>query len=157
MTQLTCAPYPVVLGEKTFQMSPLTDRDIDSLSNWIRSELIATARLALSDDMTPFERNEILEAAIAKARSVSFGEPSSAPYFKSVDGVARVIFQGVRKNHPKLTFEDFKPLLKTKEAIEASMEVWKELNIPQKHDEGGESNGSAADQAGDLPVPRAAV
>jgi hypothetical protein len=138
---MTAASYPVTLGGQTFQMSPMTDRDIDEISNWIRSSIIQTARLSLTDDMTQFARDEVLRAAVAQARAVTFGEPSSAPYFRSPEGVARVYFQCVKKNHPQLEFSEFRKLVKSQADIEEAQRVWNELNLPEKKPEAGDGAG----------------
>lgn len=152
MPQMSAASFPLVLEGREFLMRPLTDRDIDELTNWLQAEIIATARRSLSPEMDADERQELLGSAVAFAATLTYGEPKSKPYVGTVKGVARMLYQGLRKTN--ITFDEFRSLLKTKDAIDAAMLVWTKLNVQQKHrDAGGEDQppaGKTAEQGGDL-------
>ena len=151
MPQMTAAAYPLVLDGQTYHMTPLTDRDYDELTNWMRSRIIDTARKNITPDMDSDERRELLAAAIENASGVNFGEPRSQQHIKTIDGVARVIFQSCLKRHPRLDYEQFRKLFKSAPNIEAAMAIWKEINLPKKRDDtddGADGDGAAEESAG---------
>lgn len=144
MPQMTAASFPLTVDGQEYQMTPLTDRDFDELTNWLRSRVIDTARKSLTDDMDPEERREVIAAAVETASGINFGEPRSQQHVKTVDGVARVIYQGCLKRHPNLNFETFRKAFRKKGVIETTMAVWKELNLPKKREDAGGDQGESA-------------
>lgn len=154
MPQMSAASFPLTLEGRTFYMSPLDDRDIDELTNWLQAEIVATARRSLTADMDADERQELLGSAVAYAATLTYGEPKSKPYVGTIKGVARMIYQGLLKRHKNLSFDEFRGLMKTKDSIDAAMLVWTKLNVMQKHqDAGGDGQppaGETAEQGGDL-------
>jgi len=159
MPQVTAASYPIKIGDKTYEMRPLTDRDVDEINNWLRSTFIQMARNSFTPDMKAAEREETLSVAMSRARKLSFMSGEGAEVIGSIDGVSRVLWQGCRSKHPTLTFEEFYAeifRLKDKSAqdlandIEASMLIWQEINVgkqaPAKTaDASGEPTGAAGE------------
>lgn len=145
MPQITAAPYPIKIGDKSFHMSPLEDVDYDELSNWMRSKVVATARRCLSDDMTSEERRELIGAAVERASTMNFGDPKHMDLFMSLEGLARMYWQGVRRSHKKLEFEAFLKLFRAnQDAIPEISRVFKELNYTP-----GERNADDGDEQED--------
>lgn len=141
MPQVTAASMPITIGKRTFEMRPLTDRDVDEINNWLRSTFIQMARNAFTPDMKSSEREEMLGVAMSKARKLSFMSGEGAEVIGSIDGVSRVLWQGCRSKHPTLTFEEFyghvfalKDISPEDLAhdIEASMLIWQEINVGVK-------------------------
>lgn len=154
MAQITAAPYPLMLGGVEYRMSPLRDVDIDELTNWLRSYIIKSTRAAMVGVTDPDERNEFLQAAISMSSSISYGDQQSLRYLKSKDGMLRVFYQGIRRNHPRLAYDAFVASIESEEDIAELMRVWEEINLPQKHSsppgEGGDSGGETTNKAGPL-------
>lgn len=161
MPQMTAASFPLMLEGRTFYMSPLDDRDIDELTNWLQSEIIETARKFIRNapDMDSDERQEMLGAAMAYAATLTYGEPKSKPYIGTIKGVARMFYQGLLKRHKNLSFDEFRPFVKTKEAIDTAMAIWTKLNVQKHLNAGGEGQpaGESSEQGGDLPGAGGAV
>jgi hypothetical protein len=138
MPQVTAAPFPVKIGEYTYEMSPFSDRDIDEINNWMRASYIQMARDSLVPGMSREEREETLGVAMTRARKLSFLEGEGAEIAGSLDGACRVMWQGFRRKQPELSWEVFKNRVwKLKELNEnelakdmmAVMRVWKEINV----------------------------
>lgn len=138
MPQVTAAPFPITMGGKTYNMSPLTDKDIDEIDNWLKATYLQTARLGLVG-LTPSEREELLGIALDKARALTFTSRDGAKIASTIEGTTRVLWQGLKKNHPEISYDEFKAdIFKLKNTspaqlaaeISESMVVWKELNTP---------------------------
>ena len=129
MADVTQAPHPVVLGGVEYTLAPLTDVDIEELNNWLRSDVIRMARDALTEDMTPAERAEILGVAMDKARGLSWLSGEGAAAMASLSGIARVLWQGLRANHPELTWKRVQELIMDKRTLDYALAIWRELNL----------------------------
>lgn len=123
-----------MLGGVEYRMSPLTDRDISELDEWIQTEHIRLARASLGPECTQAERDETLGIAMRQARTLSWMSPEGAAIMGTVDGVARVIFQGLRENHPELVEKKVpharvRQLLLDPRTVEYAMTVWNKINL----------------------------
>lgn len=150
MPQMTAAPFPVTIGPYTYEMSPLCDRDIDEINNWLRSTFIQMARDSLTPGMTREEREEVLGVAMSRARKLSFIEGEGAELASSLDGACRVLWQGLRRRQPELSWGAFKQRVwelkdvdETQLAhdIKAAMMTWQEINAGEKKkkEDGGDA------------------
>lgn len=138
MPQVTAAPFPVTFAGTTYLMSPLTDKDSDEINNWLRASYIAMARESLTPGMSKSEREEILGIAMDRARRLSFIEGEGSKLVSTLEGFIRVVYQGLKKNHPDLVWEKFKADvfdLKNKNAddlsrdVDAATKIFEEINI----------------------------
>lgn len=154
MPQVTAAAFPITIGDATYEMSPLTDRDVDEINNWLRASIIKMARDSLVPGMTPAEREELLGVAMTKARQLSFMEGEGARIISSLDGVSRVVWQGLRRRHPELQWDEFKSrVFALKDAdedslaadVSAMMATFQEINVgkgAQKKTQGAQAEAS---------------
>ncbi len=129
MPDLTQAATPLHLGGVEYRLSPCTDEDIEELDNWLRSSVIRMAHDSLTEGMSQAERREILDVAMDKARELSWVSGDGAKAMASLDGISRVVWQGLRHNHPELTHADVRKLIVDKRTIEYAMNVWRMLNL----------------------------
>lgn len=129
MADVTAAAMPVVLEGVEYWMTPLDDRDIEELNNWLRSTVISMARQSLTPSMTRAEREEILDSAMRTARRMSWMSEDARSVMSTIDGVTRVMWQGMRKRHPNLRHEDLRAaLLRDENNILALNKIFKEIN-----------------------------
>lgn len=138
MPQVTAAAHPVVIGGVTYMFAPLTDRDSDEIDNWLRGEYIRGARASLDENTPAQEREEILRIAIRDASRLSYMTGEGARMIASFRGIFRVIWQGLRREQPNLSFDEFRDRMsKLKEKdeqslsddVDATLAVFKELNV----------------------------
>lgn len=129
MADVTAAPMPLMLAGTEYLMCPLSDKDIAELDNWLRSGMIKAASDSLTDDMSQAARDEVLRVAITEARSTSFLTGTGARVMATPDGIARVLWQGLKRRHPELTHEKVREMLGDPRTIEYCMLQWHELNV----------------------------
>lgn len=102
--QATAAPGDVTIDGKICRMSPLSDKDIAELDNWVRIRVIRLAKESLTGKETKEEREELLEVAFKHASKLTWlGEGLEDT--TSLEGVARLLWQTLKKHHPDLTVE----------------------------------------------------
>jgi hypothetical protein len=72
----------------------------------------------------------IISSATAQASSLSFMSPQGAAIISSVDGIARILWHGLKKAHPELTHEDVRALMfNSHENRKEANRVFEELNV----------------------------
>ena len=125
-TVATAAPIDIQLGGETFRMSPLTDADLGELDNYVRSRVIRAARESLGDGVSEADRQAVLRAAVAESMNVSFATHWRRE-LNTLDGMARLFWQTLRRCHPGLTVERVRKLLhenpRDVEAMAAQLEA----------------------------------
>lgn len=103
MSNIAGASTEVKFGDKSYQMSPLDDKDVAEIDNWLRSRVIRIARDSLTADMDEDTRQLIMGAAISHVSTLSMLSSNGAKTISSIDGFTRLMWQGIRKNHPDVT------------------------------------------------------
>lgn len=105
--QLTGAAIPITISGKKYQGSILSDKDYAELDSAIQDEVFEIAyrfsRRLTSQD----ERSEMLQAAAKAAATSGWGTQECWKYLNSPKGQARLMWQMIKKHHPKLTWEAF--------------------------------------------------
>ncbi len=120
--EATAASVPFDMGSVEYQLSPLTDRDISELDNWLRARMVRAARESLPDDATPEQRQETIGAAVVATAGVCLLSDLCASVMATPDGLARVIWQSVKRNHPGIMPNDVEAaLLKESNAIDEAL------------------------------------
>lgn len=143
MPDMSQAPHEVTLSGKKYSMRPLAEEDYDELDNWFRSTMIEMARKSLTKDMTDEEREEVLGAAMREAHKTSIISKGRVGGKLGLDRVARMIWQGMRQDHPALKFPEVVKAIKDRpEDVMPVMLVFAEINgmevkVPDAGAEGG--------------------
>lgn len=127
-TSLTAATYPIVLDAVTYQVSPLDDVAISALDNYVRSVHIESA-VAGSANLQPALQSRVIDAAVRQASSLSALAPEGAAILKNPDGVAMILWLGIKRNHPDVAYETIRAKMFAPEAIRRANHVFNELNV----------------------------
>jgi len=131
-SRLAASPGELHFGDKTLRMRPLTDRDIGELDGWLRQRIIRSARESLPPGSTQAEREETLSLAMREAATASLISPYGVRVMSTPEGLARLVWQSVRLDHPEQTPESILALLYSPENIRAANEAFMELNsVPE--------------------------
>lgn len=126
---LTGGSVPIRLNGTVYQVAPLNDKDVSELDSYVRFIHMETAKEAARGADQGMQQM-ILSAAIGQASSLSFMSPQGAAIIKSIDGVARILWHGIKHNHPEVT-HDFvrQQMFVSKENLAEANRVFEELNV----------------------------
>lgn len=158
MAEITGAAHPLVLGGEEFHLSPLSDRDIEELNYWLQDQVIQVAVRSMSSVTDQRVRDELMDAAVRQASGLTFLSGEGAKRMRSLEGVSRVTWQGLRRRHPQLTYERVKELILDPKTIKYVNEVFRKLNhgkageVKAPRDGAPQEEGKAAEQ-GDRVQP----
>lgn len=100
---LTAASYPLHLGDKTFYVCPLSDKDITELTNWVRGHYINSAKQANDEN--------VLRIAIEQASTLFAFTGQGAKILATVEGMSKLVQVMARKNHTQLTESELMQLI----------------------------------------------
>lgn len=120
--QAAGSPVEVTLADQTYRMSPLRDVDYGEFDRWMQVKLIQTARQSLTPDMSDQERQDTMDAAMRQASLLTIASPHGARVASSLDGVAMLLWLGVRQNHPEVTREKIRSQLADPRTVSAAMD-----------------------------------
>jgi len=127
------APAEITLGEGKYRMSPLTDRDISELDNWLRVQTLRLAResCAGADDDT---MDRVMRVAFTHVNELTWTGPSGRALMGTIDGVARLVWQTIKAQHPDMTHDKVRVCLLDPRTLSAAIDVFDMLNgvIPKK-------------------------
>jgi hypothetical protein len=121
------ATRPLTLHGHTLTMRRLSDMDLSELDEWVRVRAFDLARRCASG-LPASERQEILGAAIRTAAGLSFLSLEGAQMMSTLDGVARLLWQSVKADHPKETIESVRRLLVDENDLKDVMTQWRDMN-----------------------------
>ncbi len=130
--EATAAPLELRLGDRTFRMSPLTERDIAELDHWLQSRVIRIARESLPPAASEEDRRLTLDVALSRAASLSWMSPEGARLMATLDGMAQLVWQGVKTNHPGIAPAEIRELLLDAANLEESLGAFDRLNNAKK-------------------------
>jgi len=100
----TGGPIPIRLGGREFLFSPLTDKDYDTVNEYIRSAIIKTASdYVFSVEMDDRLRSTIITNAVTSAAGESFITPPGMRILGTIDGMAFLTWVSIRKENPEIT------------------------------------------------------
>lgn len=123
--------------EVTFLMSPLSDKDLSELTEWVQERYLQTARKSAKNEPRE-ERDRIEQLALATACTLAWTSGIGARMIASPDGMARLIWHGVRKNHPEITVEELRSYMFSAENIRESNRIFRKANdLPESNAKGG--------------------
>lgn len=106
-TRLTGASTPVIFSNGfELYLSPLSDKDITELDNWIRARYLHIQRTGIPKDADEETKERIERIAQQTAATLNWYIGYGASMMASIDGLCRILYQASRKNQPKLTYDE---------------------------------------------------
>jgi len=124
----TAARYPVKIGNVELLMSPMSDKDISEIDNWLRATYLANARASLNGETNQALRNETIAVASKEAMTISLFSEHGKRMLGTVDGMARLLWQSVHRNHPTVTYEELRAQLFDPSNLNAVNEAFNKAN-----------------------------
>lgn len=105
---LTGASAPLKLNTTTYQFTPFTDLDMVELDNWVQEGIIDLAQRTIDRNPSkpPAWGDRLLRVAFREASSAVFASPEGTKKIGTIQGMARVVWQGIKAEHPDVTIEE---------------------------------------------------
>lgn len=122
-SQAAASPFEFVLGRKTFLLSPLTDRDLGTLEQWVQDRHMELVKRNC-ESMTVADRHYHIDRAFEVAGNITLGSPSSKNTLSTPEGSVTMLWLSLLHKHPEMKKEDVSALCENvKELEEACKKV----------------------------------
>lgn len=133
--------HPITIGGKTYEVSPINDEGREALDEWVRAKFIERAAPMISKMSSDADKDRALRIAYSQAFSLTWLSGEGARLIATVDGVAKMLYEGIRPNHPDVSFEQIRAELFDPDNIRKATHVFDELNTNRvKRTEGGDES-----------------
>lgn len=109
-------------------MSPLTDEAHESLNEWVR-QVLAKKHASLIETLKGEAQRIAIESSLKMLSNASFMSADGIKLMGTQEGVARMLWEGIRRNHPDVTYEKIKSQLITPGQIRAATAKFEEQNL----------------------------
>lgn len=133
----TAAPVEITLGGNKYRLSPLGWRDYGEFDLWMREEarkeLASQAIAALPDE----DRRALHQQIAKQATTLSLLTPpvhdlealaTISRIISSVSGASRLVWYGLRQNHPGIQVETIEALFADGDVLAAAMDEFDRVN-----------------------------
>lgn len=143
-SKITGASDILEISGKTYRSSPLTDRQLDFITNYVRYVIKKRAKSEAEFANSPAEAREIEDDAFNRAAGVQWFEQESMRILATPEGTAVLAAEMLKKEHPDMKVENLtehfgSAKVKTDEVMENTVNVRK-VFIEQNSLETGKSN-----------------
>lgn len=129
--------HPITIGGRTYEVSPLDDDSHLSLDEWVRAQYI-NRNVKLLAALPQADKELALRVAYSEAATISWMSGFGARLMGTIEGVAQLLYEGVRKNHPDVTPQMLKKDLMSPENIAKANAAFKHLNDPDPPKKGAQ-------------------
>lgn len=131
--RITAAASPITFidadgNQIQYRFSPLNDKDMDELDEWIQSKVVETAARAIKPDMSQAVQEMIMKSAHREALVVTWLSEAGAKILGTVHGMTHLCWKSLRKEHPNITEDDIRPLLLLKGNLQKVNEKFGHVN-----------------------------
>lgn len=121
--------HPITIGDKTYEISPLNDESHLSLDEWVKSKYIQ-AVVKLNAALPQEDRAEALNVAYKEISTLSWMSGFGAKLMGTVEGVAQLLYEGIRINDPSIKPAQLAKDLLNPENMALANAAFRRLNVP---------------------------
>lgn len=125
--QATAAAHTVKIGDKTFRMTPLRDRDYGEFEAWVQDRYIALFKRNLGG-LSDSERQRQLDRAFDRAAEIGIHSDEAMTAMCTVDGVSKLVWMSVRREHPDVTEDEIITLMTSPANIKQALDEIDSVN-----------------------------
>lgn len=107
--RITGAAAPITFHDgTTYQMSPLSDRDIQEMDLWAQARYIQVSRAGIPDSVSKEDRDAEMRSIRREAMGITWLSGLGASLVATVDGMCRLLWQSIKANHPDVLENDLR-------------------------------------------------
>lgn len=125
--QATAAAHTVKIGDQTFRMTPLQDRDYGEFEAWVQDKYISLFKRNL-DGLSDDERQRQLDRAFDRAAEIGIHSDEAMNAMCTIDGVSKLIWMSIRREHPDVTEEEIVTLITSPANIRQALDEIDNVN-----------------------------
>ncbi len=139
---VTESASPFQMGGQEFRARPLSDRAIEDINEWLRTEFVRSSRRRLKSvggSAGEYERD--MSAVLVAAETLDWRGGRGSALMSKPSGFSRIVWEMLRPEHPDLTQAQVLELLQgDPDAVEAANEAFRRTNLVKKETPEGEQS-----------------
>jgi hypothetical protein len=132
--KLTAAAQILPLKGKEYRLKPLTDIQIEEINTWVRGQHVRIA-VSAAKGLPADEYDRVIQVALRDAHGLAWNEGLGLEIVGEPTGLAYIVWQSIRAEHPDLTHDDVRGLLmekgdpkQTREKFRLAMALFRQAN-----------------------------
>lgn len=125
--EATAAPREVKIGGRKFRMSPLRDRDYGEFEAWVQDRSIDLVKRNLNG-LNEVDRQRQLDRAFDAAAQIGIHSDEALAAMCTIDGVSKLVWMGLRREHPDVTEDEVTSLLTSPEHVKQALDEVDRVN-----------------------------
>ena len=147
IARLTKTPQELISTDgKVYKLSPLEPIDLGELEVWIADLPIHKMKRQLAilgDSLSVEQRTAMLHRAFDESNEQSsLAKPKSQEILESLEGISKILYLCMRKNHPEITMQEVSTVC----TMENMVEIEKRLEALNALDKSSEDENSGPKQ-----------
>lgn len=127
MISAAAIPIEFINGEQ-YQLSPLTDKELDEIDLWMQARLVNIARHSLTPDLSKTARDETLSAALRESSKLSIFSAAGIQALSNIQGITHLCYISLLRRHPDILQEDVRKLFTLPENIDIFNDAFTQAN-----------------------------
>ena len=124
---VTAASVAFVLGEVTYRLSPLSDKDYGEFEGWAQDRFLDVAKRNL-EGLAQADRDALLKAAYETSSRLTLTSPETLKLMSTVDGAAYLLYLSLRRDQPTIDLQRAKEFTTDPKVLRQFMDRINELN-----------------------------
>jgi len=148
---------PLVVGDKEYQITPLSDQASHALTQWVRADLMASAWIAetkLREDPDCVDSGKFRKSIMQAALDVEWSDENGTVVLRSKMGQVRLLMESLRPTFPGITQGIASGILAVEGVADQFWDTFLLVNDLQEldpDDSKKKADKLQSDEAGDLP------
>jgi len=110
--RVTGAPTVIRFNDgKEYLFRPLTDKDFDTLDEWLQSKYVENGMKAIPDEWPEEKQNAVINSIVKASLTITFLTPGGLQLLSTLQGMTFIAWLSMRKEQPDLTLDKVRELL----------------------------------------------
>jgi len=127
--RVTAAPTSIKFTDgNTYLFRPLTDKDFDTLDEWLQSRYVENGMKAIPAEWPEEKQNAVINSIVRASLMITFLTPGGLELLGTLQGMTFVSWLSLRKEHPHLTLDLVRELLIQKQNLQLVNEAFRKVN-----------------------------
>jgi len=132
--RVTAAPTVIRFHDgKEYLFRPLTDKDFDTLDEWLQSKYVENGMKAIPDTWPEERQNGVINSIVKASLTITFLTPGGLELLSTLQGMVFVSWLSLRKEQPNLTLDLVRELLVQKRNLQLVNEAFRKVNAVPKN------------------------
>ena len=130
-TQATAVGFPISIGGREYVLRPLRDTDYAEFIAYVQQRIAERTLPIIESIKLPQPRAAAHDAMIRTLAAVCWGDTNCAAALTTLEGLARLLWLGMRRDNPTLTPDAIQALImENPDSLRSMADTFQRINAP---------------------------